>query len=146
MHGEFGMAHKVEELPVFLDAQEFTVAVTAILQHSSLRRNSKAYEQIAEANESILANMDEGFAQGSDDGFAKFLYYSKGSIAEVMRRLRRAAAKGIVPREAVAQLEPKADGIERQIGGLVKYLRTSGFKDRGRFRASQLRPRTPDRR
>jgi len=27
--------------------------------------------------------MDEGFEQGSDDGFAKYLYYSKGSIAEV---------------------------------------------------------------
>jgi hypothetical protein len=58
------MAHKVEELPVFSYAQEFTVAVTAILKQSTLRRNSKAYEQIAEANESILANMDEGFDRG----------------------------------------------------------------------------------
>jgi len=141
------MAHKVDELPVFLDAQQFTIAVTAILQRSALRKNSKAYEQIAEANESILANMDEGFDQESDDGFSKFLYYSKGSLAEVMRRLRRAAAAGLVPREAVAELEPKADSIGRQIGGLVKYLKISGFKDRGRFKASQLRRgRTPDRR
>jgi four helix bundle protein len=133
------MAHKIDEFPVFRDAQEFTVAVTAILQKSALRRNSKAYEQIAEANESVLANMDEGFDQESDDSFAKFLYYSKGSIAEVMRRLRRAAAAGLVARDAVAGLEAKADSIGRQIGGLVKYLKISGFKDRGRFRSSQLR-------
>src|SRR5215831_6791827 len=120
------MAHKVDELPVFQDAQEFVAAVTAILQQSSLRRNTKAYDQIAEANDSIVANMDEGFDQGSDDAFAKHLYYSKGSVAEVMRRLRRAAAKGFMPPEAVARLEPKADSIGRQIGGLVKYLKISG--------------------
>ena len=132
------MAHKIEEFPVFQDAQEFVASVTAILQQSSLRRNSKAYEQIAEANDSIVSNMDEGFDQESDDGFSKYLYYSKGSVAEVMRRLRRAAAKGFVAREAVARIEPKAGSICRQIGGLVKYLKTSGFKDRGRFKAAQL--------
>ena len=138
------MAHKVDEFPVFQDALEFVAAVTAILQKSSLRRNSTAYEQIVEANDSILSNMDEGFDQESDDGFSKYLYYSKGSVAEVMRRLRRAAAKGLLPRESVDRLEPKADSICRQIGGLVKYLKISGFKDRGRFKASQLRSRIKD--
>jgi hypothetical protein len=42
---------------------------------------------------------------------------------------------------AIRALEPKADSIGRQIGGLVKYLKMSGFKDRGRFKASQLRSR-----
>jgi four helix bundle protein len=103
------MAHKVEELPVFSHAQEFSIAVTEILTRSTLRRNSQIYEQIAEANESILANIDEGFVQESDDGFAKYLYYSKGSVAEVMRRLRRAAAKGHVPAAGVAKLDVKAE-------------------------------------
>lgn len=115
------------------------MAVTEILNGSTLRRNSKIYDQIVEANESILANMDEGFDQESDDGFAKFLYYSKGSIAEVMRRLRRAAAKGQVAREEVAKLGPQAEELGRMLGGFIKYLRRSGFNDRGRFRASQHR-------
>ena len=133
------MAHKVEELPVFSLAQEFTVAVTAILDRSTLRRDSKLFEQIANATESILANMDEGFDQESDDAFAKYLYYSKGSVAEVMRRLPRAAIRGQVQRDEVAALVSKADQIGRELGGFIKYLRRSGFKDRGRFRASQLR-------
>ena len=138
------MAHKVDEFPVFQDAQEFVSAVTAILRGSSLRRNSKLYDQIAQANESILANMDEGFDQESDDEFSRFLYYSKGSVAEVMRRLRRAANSGLVSCDAIARLEPKADSIGRQIGGLVKYLKISGFKNRGRFKASQVRSRIKD--
>jgi four helix bundle protein len=133
------MAHRIDEFPGFQHAQEFVSAVTAILQQSSLRRNCKTYEQIVEANDSILSNMDEGFDQESDDAFSKYLYYSKGSVAEVMRRLRRVAAKGFIDREAVSRLEPKADSICRQIGGLVKYLKIRGFKDRGRFKASQLR-------
>jgi len=134
-----GMAHRIDELPVFSYAQEFAASVTAILARSGLRRNSKVYEQIVDANESILANMDEGFDQESDDGFAKFLYYSKGSLAEVMRRLRRAAANGQISREDLATLDSKAEQLGRMLGGFIKYLRQSGFKDRGRFRASQSR-------
>jgi four helix bundle protein len=134
-----GMAHRIDELPVFSYAQEFAASVTAILARSGLRRNSKVYEQIVDANESILANMDEGFDQESDDGFAKFLYYSKGTLAEVMRRLRRAAANGQISREDLATLDSKAEQLGRMLGGFIKYLRQSGFKDRGRFRASQSR-------
>jgi four helix bundle protein len=130
----FRMAHKVEELPVFNEAQKFCVAVTAILDRSQMRRDSKPFKQIVDANESILANMDEGFDQESDDAFAKFLYYSKGSIAEVMRRLRRAAARGNVDPREVALLGESAETLGRMLGGFLKYLKRSGFKDRGRFR------------
>jgi four helix bundle protein len=133
------MAHKVEELPVYSQAQEFAGAVTAILGRSTLRKNSKVYEQIEDANESITSNIEEGFEQESDDAFAKFLYYSKGSIVEVMGRLGRAARRGFVPRDEVTHLEPKAEELGRMLGGFIKYLRKSGFKDRGRFRASQIR-------
>ena len=101
-----------------------------------MRKNSNVYEQIVDANESITANMEEGFVQESDDAFAKYLYYSKGSLAEVMRRLQRVARRGQVPAEDVARLEPKAEELGRMLGGFIKYLRQSGFRDRGRFRAS----------
>ena len=128
------MAHKVEELEVFGEAQKFCVAVTALLNRSTMRRDSKPFKQIVDANESILANMDEGFVQESDDGFAKFLYYSKGSVVEVTRRLRRAAAAGQVDPDGVKLLSEQAETIGKMLGGFIKYLKRSGFKDRGRFR------------
>ena len=139
MLGGFCMAHKIEELPVFQKAQEFSVAVTAILQRSRLRKNSELYKQIKEANDSILSNMDEGFEQESDDGFAKYLYYAKGSIAEVMRRLRRASARDEVPAIDVNALGELSEPLGKMVGGFIKYLKRSGFKDRGRFRASHQR-------
>lgn len=133
----FGMAHKIEELPIFEKAQEFCVAVTATPQRSRLGKSSERYKQIVDANDSILSNMDEGFEQGSDDAFAKYLYYSKGSVAEVMRRLRRASAKGEVTSADVDALGALSEPLGKMFGGFIKYLKRSGFKDRGRFRATQ---------
>ena len=128
------MAHKVEELEVFGEAQKFSDAVIAVLNGSRMRRGSKPFQQIVDANDSITANIDEGFDQGSDDGFARFLYYSKGSIAEVMRRLRRASRRGEVDARAVDELHTTAETLGKMLGGFIKYLKRSGFKDRGRFR------------
>jgi len=137
------MAHKIEEFPVFRDAQTFCVAVSEALKRSQLRKGSNAYKQIDDASDSILANMSEGFAQESDDGFAKYLYYSKGSVQEVIRRLKRAAARQRVPADLVSRLEEMAEPICKQLGGLIKYLKRSAFKDRGRFRqkGTARRPR-----
>jgi|SRR5215471_9475195 len=127
------MAHKIEEFPVFQDAQKFCVAVSEALRQSRLRKGSKLYDQIEDANDSIESNMSEGFAQESDDGFAKYLYYSKGSVEEVIKRLKRAASKELVAEDVVSRLEQMGEPICKQLGGLIKYLKRSGFKDRGRF-------------
>ena len=81
------MARKIEELAVFTKAMEFWTAVDAILDRPSVRRNRKLWDQISDANDSITANMREGFEQSSDDGFANYLVYAKGSVAEVVTRL-----------------------------------------------------------
>ena len=133
------MAHKIDDLPIFGKAQEFCDAVSATLERSRVRRTDNRYKQIVEANDSILSNMDEGFEQGSDDQFANFLGYSKGSLAEVMRRLRRAARRGDVAADDISALEKLAEPLGKMFGGFIKYLKRSGFKDRGRFRASQER-------
>lgn len=116
MLGAAGMAHKVEDLPIFHEARKFCDAVTATLERSRVPRNSNRYQQIVDANDSIMSNLDEGFEQSSDDGFANYVGYSS---------------------------EP----LGKMFGGFIKYLKRSGFKDRGRFRASQERnkvPRDPD--
>ena len=83
------MADRLEELPVYSKAHAFTVAVTAIIARPEFGRNRKLRDQIADANESILANMSEGFEQSTDAVLANYLYTSKSSIAEVVARLIR---------------------------------------------------------
>jgi four helix bundle protein len=131
------MAHRLEELPIFSEAQRFCAAVTEILGRSRVRKNSELFGQIDEANDSILSNMDEGFEQVSDDGFARYLYYSKGCVAEVVSRTRRAGLKGDIAAEDVRRIREMSKPLGKMLGGFIKYLKRSNFKDRGRFRASQ---------
>jgi four helix bundle protein len=128
------MAKKIEELPVFLKATALWEAVNAILQRPSLRRNRRMWNQISDANDSITSNMREGFEQTSDDGFANFLVYSKGSVAEVMSRLNSARAKSYITEEELTKRLEMGEELGRMLGGFIKYLRRSGFKDRGSYR------------
>jgi len=42
-----------------------------------------------------------------------------------------------LPLNEVEPLAAKADTLSKMLGGLIKYLKRSNFKDRGRFKASQ---------
>ena len=130
---------------MFQHAVKFCDAVTAILERPAVRRDRTLWEQINDANDSITSNMKEGFEQASDDGFAKFLVYAKGSCAEVLVRLGRACTKRHITRSELETFVEPGEELQRMLGGFIKYLRESGFRDRGSFRARQARPLRPKR-
>jgi four helix bundle protein len=138
------MANRIEELPVFQHAQRFCDAVIAILERPAVRSDHTLWEQINEANDSITSNMKEGFEQGSDDGFAKFLVYAKGSCAEVLIRLQQACGKRYITTSELEGFVDPGEELQRMLGGFIKYLHQSGFRDRGSFRARQARKRRPN--
>ncbi len=131
------MAKRLEELPIYSTAQELWRAVSAILKNPRLVRNERLWKQIDEANDSVVANMQEGFEQASDDGFANYLYTSKGSLKEVIARVRQAHLKGFVTDSDLERCEKIASELGPMLGGFIRYLRRSGFKDRGRFKLDQ---------
>ena len=57
----------------------FCDAVDAILRRPEWRKDSDLREQIADANSSVTANMEEGFEQSSDAAFAVYVYRSMDS-------------------------------------------------------------------
>jgi four helix bundle protein len=131
------MAQKLEEMSVFQKARDFSVAVTAIIGRSAFDKNRKLKDQIDEANESILSNMAEGFEQSTDAAVANYLYIAKGSVAEVVTRLKSAQRRGCLTAEECAQCAATGDEIGRMLGGWIKYLARCNWKDRGRFKARQ---------
>lgn len=138
------MARKLEELPVYSQAMDFWAAVRAILDRPRVRRFRKLHEQVDEANDSITSNMVEGFEQGTDRSFAGFLTYSKGSVAEVVVRLRQLHAKRAMTADELAELVSRGEQLQRALGGFIKYLLECNFKDRGRHRAAERRTHTPN--
>ena len=128
------MAKKLEELPIYSKAEDFCNAIDALLERPAMRRNSDLHRQMTRANDSILANMEEGFEQGSDRGFANYLTHSKGSVGEVMGRLKRARAKKLLsPADVDARLAA-GEELKKMLGGFIRYLHETDWKDRGHHR------------
>ena len=125
------MAHKINELPIYSKVVEFWSAVNALLDRPRLRNDRDLHEQISRANNSIPSNMVEGFEQSTDKAFANFLTYSKGSLAEVLTRLKQSYFKNYITAD---ELEPRlvaGEELGKMLGGFIKYLRRCGWKDRG---------------
>jgi four helix bundle protein len=125
------MAHKIEELPIYDKVVEFWGAVNALLDKPRLRNNRDLRDQISRANDSIPSNMVEGFEQGSDRAFANFLTYSKGSLAEVLKRLKQAYFKKCITADEFRSRLVAGEELGKMLGGFIKYLRRCGWTDRG---------------
>ena len=74
--------------------------------------------------------MVEGFEQATDRAFAN-LTYSKGSVAEVRKRLKQAYFKKYITAEELAPRLEAAEELGKMLGGFIKYLRRSDWGDRG---------------
>ena len=138
------MAKRIEDLPIHSKVEEFWSAINAILDIPAVRKDSDLHDQIARANESIGSNMVEGFEQGTDRAFAHYLKYSKGSIAEVLKRLRKAYYRRYIARQELDARLAQGEELKQMLGGFIKYLEESDWKDRGHHGTTLDRP-TPAR-
>jgi four helix bundle protein len=135
------MAHTLEELPIYSKVLEFWYAVIEILKTPKLRKDRKLCEQIESANDSIDANMKEGFEQPTDAAFGNFVFTSKGSTAEVMARMKEAHRKRYITDEQLAHVIALGEPLGKMMGGFIKYLAASGFTDRGRHSVAPTPPK-----
>jgi four helix bundle protein len=110
---EAKMAQRVEDLKVWQRAHEFWVAVNAIINRSGFQRDRRLRDQVKGAADSILSNMAEGFEQPTDRGFAKYLYTSKASTAEVRARLLLASYRGYLTKEEFETRNELGDEVAR---------------------------------
>ena len=128
------MAKKLEDLLVYQRAQHLDVAISAILQRPCWRRFRKLHGQLSASAESIGANIEEGFEQPTDRSFAHFLGIAKGSATETAGHLRRAVRRRCVSGLEAAPLIDLAQEIARMLGGFIRYLDRSDYRDRGRYK------------
>lgn len=75
--------------------------------------------------------MQEGFEWGTDRAFANYLTHSKGSVGEVVARLKRARSKNYLSSADVSAPLAAADELRKMLGGFIRYLYDTDWKDRG---------------
>jgi four helix bundle protein len=123
-------ARTVEELQIWQVALRFVSAVLAVTRQPHMAEARRLRDQIEMAADSILSNLAEGFHQGTDRGFARYLFIVRGSCSEVRAHLDVARLKGTVDHADADRLRADAAELTRMTTGFIEYLLRSDRKDR----------------
>ena len=129
------MVKKLRDLRIYAQAERYWTAVYKLCARPGFRRDRKLREQVESANDSVKANISEGFEQGTDAQFVKYLQYAKGSLAEVVSRLGDAQKKQYISASELQRFADESERILNSIGKLIQYLDECDWKDRGRHKS-----------
>ena len=119
---------KFEEIECWKKARELTREVYEITNKPAFSRDFGLKDQIRRAAVSVMSNIAEGYDRSGTAEFVHFLATAKGSAAEVRCQLYVAADQGYIDDAHFVELNSLALETARMLSGLMKYLRTSGYK------------------
>jgi four helix bundle protein len=124
-------AKSVEDLQIWQAALRFAGAVLAATSRGGMADARRLRDQIEMSVDSVLANLAEGFQQGTDRAFARYLFIARGSCSEVRVHLDVARLKGYVDEAEACRLREDAADLTRMLTGFIAYLLRSDRKQRG---------------
>lgn len=119
---------RFEEIECWKRARELTRRIYDITGQPAFARDFGLKDQIRRASVSVMSNIAEGYDRSGTAEFVHFLATAKGSAAEVRCQLYVAADQGYIRDERFAELNALAIEIGSMLAGLMKYLRSSGYK------------------
>ena len=109
-----------KNLEAWRKSKELAIAIFQVTDRDPLRRNWGLCDQMQRAAVSVPSNIAEGEERGTNRDALRFLYISKGSLAELRTQLDIAEASTRIPRADYGQLEALADQVARLLSGMIK--------------------------
>ena len=119
---------RFEEIESWKRARKLTSRIYEVSSHGEFARDFGLKDQIRRAAVSIMSNIAEGHDRGGTGEFIQFLATAKGSAAEVRCQLYIALDQGYIDDKSFAELARTTFETQCLIGGLMNYLRKSGYK------------------
>ncbi len=117
---------RFEEIDAWKEARALvTIVYNAINRNKALSSDLRFSGQLSSAAVSVMSNIAEGFARETDKEFARGLWISKGSAAEVQSLSYAAHDLGYLTDSERKEIYNQAEKISRMLSGLIKYLRSS---------------------
>jgi four helix bundle protein len=111
-----------------------------------LKRDRCLVDQMERASISVLSNFAEGFERDGNAEFMQFLTICKGSVGELRAQLIYCLDIELIELERYETLDVMAEKAARLLGGLARYLKTSGKTGRKYERRSRPVPKRHRRR
>jgi four helix bundle protein len=110
------------------ESGELTRRIYEITNKPAFARDYGLKDQIRRASVSVMSNIAEGYDRSGTAEFIHFLATAKGSAAEVRCQLYVAADQGYVQEDHFLEINALAAETARMVSGLIKYLRSSGYR------------------
>ena len=120
-----GKTRNFRNYQVWQDAVEYASHVYKITTEMPWFEKKGLCDQLQRAVVSISSNIAEGSAKPSDVDFAKFLDIALGSSYEVETQLLIAKNIGYINIDIYKELFLRLQGIEKQLTGLIRLVRSS---------------------
>ena len=125
------------EIESWKRARQLTNRVYELSGQGTFARDFALKDQVRRACVSIMSNIAEGHDRSGTGEFVQFLATAKASAAEVRCQLYVALDQGYIDNEAFEELGRTALETQCLIGGLINYLKRSGYKGT-KYRASSV--------
>jgi four helix bundle protein len=119
---------RFEEIESWKRARKLTNRIYQLSNEGSFARDFTLKDQIRRACISIMSNIAEGYDRSGTKEFVQFLATAKGSAAEVRCQLYIAFDQGYIDEADFTHLCRSTVETQSLIGGLMNYLRRSGYK------------------
>ena len=116
---------KFEDIRAWQQARELTNQVYDLTEHVRFSKDFRLRDQIQGAAGSIMHNIAEGFDDGSDIEFIRFLKYARRSASEVQSEIYLALDRKYVSAEDFQRVYDMATTTKKFVNAFIAYLRKS---------------------
>jgi four helix bundle protein len=114
------------DFDAFKASRAFVREIGFLVRSTSLRRSRNLVDQMGRASISVLSNFAEGAERDGNAEFIQFLTICKGSIGELRAQLIYCLDIELIDRDKYDTVDEMAASAGRLVGGLARYLKTSG--------------------
>ncbi len=111
-----------KELLLWKLSKELAVEIYKLTTEGMFAKDYSLKDQIRRAAVSVPSNIAEGNDRGSDKEMIRFLYISKGSLAELITQLYIACEVDYITEAQLKKIEAKCNDIGAMIGKFIKVL------------------------
>ena len=112
--------HDYRQLLVWQRARLLAIDVCRITNGGGFRRDWGFRDQMRRAAISVPSNIAEGNERGTDRDGNRFLYYARGSLAELSTQADIAAATGLLEPSVATRWCNECEEIARMVAKLIR--------------------------
>ncbi len=113
-----------EDILAWQEARKLVNMIYKIKDNQIIVHDFRFKAQIQSASISVMSNIAEGFSRNSNKEFVRFLFISKGSLAELQSQLHIARDLSYISSSEFKEIYDQSDKTARLISKFITYLKS----------------------